>query len=274
MGKTQMWQERIGEMLDSSSVEELAEFLRANSNLPGPRGNLELAFGFASAMACGPLTQDRWSKLERLLDYPASTAPTNNPDEFLPFCACVALGRFHSQADEQRRQIVVSSLRSAASDPRWRIREAAAMGLQAIGEHDLGSLRELVATWLPTSTLLEKRAIVAALAHPVLLQEPEFCTWCVSVADRILESVTTIEPQARRTEELTVLKKGLGYALSVLVVPSPEQGFALLRKWAPVPDRDIRWIVKENLKKKRLLKRYAAEVAEVSAVVTGAEGAR
>ena len=147
------------------------------------------------------------------------------------------------------------------------------MGLQAIGEHDLVGLRELVASWLPNSTLLEKRAIVAALAHPVLLQETEFCTWGISVADRILESVAMIELEARRTEELTVLKKGLGYALSVLVAPSPEQGFALLRKWASVPDRDIRWIVRENLKKNRLLKRHAAEVAEVAALAV-AEGAR
>jgi hypothetical protein len=57
------------------------------------------------------------------------------------------------------------------------------------------------------------------------------------------------------------LKQGLGYSLSVIVCAVPEEGFEYMRQLAGTQDADILWIVKENLKKNRLLKNFPEEVA-------------
>jgi hypothetical protein len=44
----------------------------------------------------------------------------------------------------------------------------------------------------------------------------------------------------------------LGYCWSVAFVAYPQQGKACFEKWLSYQDKDIRWILKENLKKARL----------------------
>ena len=51
-----------------------------------------------------------------------------------------------------------------------------------------------------------------------------------------------------RREVFRVLRQGLGYCWSVPVVALPEAGKALMEKWSADPDKEIRWIMKENLK--------------------------
>jgi hypothetical protein len=48
------------------------------------------------------------------------------------------------------------------------------------------------------------------------------------------------------------LRKGLGYCWSVAVVAYPQVGKKMMERWSLIEDRDVRWIIKENLKKKRL----------------------
>jgi len=48
------------------------------------------------------------------------------------------------------------------------------------------------------------------------------------------------------------LRQALGYTLSVVTAASPETGFHLMEELAALPDPDIIWIVRENMKKKRL----------------------
>jgi hypothetical protein len=48
----------------------------------------------------------------------------------------------------------------------------------------------------------------------------------------------------------------------VAVVALPDAGKPLMEKWLASPDPDIRWIMRENLKKNRLVKMDAAWVAE------------
>jgi len=49
-----------------------------------------------------------------------------------------------------------------------------------------------------------------------------------------------------------VLRKALGYTLSVAIAATPEAGLALLVQLSASVDKDIQWIVRENLKKQRL----------------------
>jgi hypothetical protein len=48
------------------------------------------------------------------------------------------------------------------------------------------------------------------------------------------------------------LRKGLGYCWSVAAAACLAEGEKLMEKWLRVPDKDIRWIMRENLKKNRL----------------------
>ena len=47
----------------------------------------------------------------------------------------------------------------------------------------------------------------------------------------------------------------------------PADGFALLRKTAAVRDSDMAWIIRENLKKKRLSDAFPKEVQQVSQIL-------
>ena len=51
-----------------------------------------------------------------------------------------------------------------------------------------------------------------------------------------------------------VLKKGLAYCWSVAVVACPQKGKKLMEKWIQNKDKNIVWILRENLKKNRLMK--------------------
>ena len=52
MGKTEVYAAELEELVwDPKQADELAEKLMAESNLPGPRGNLELAEAFAKAVS-------------------------------------------------------------------------------------------------------------------------------------------------------------------------------------------------------------------------------
>ena len=49
-----------------------------------------------------------------------------------------------------------------------------------------------------------------------------------------------------------VLRQSLGYCWSVAVVVLPVKGKKLMERWFGSGGRDIRWIMRENLRKNRL----------------------
>jgi hypothetical protein len=246
-------------------AEGLAGYLTANSRLPGPRGNLELAAAFADAMSNSAERSGWYPVLVDWASTPADVVPANDPREFLPFCALFALGAEFSGADERTRSEIAASLRAAAGNGRWRTREAVAMGMQRIGESDLPALRALIEPWMEDATLFEKRAIVAALAHPPILGDRSTVLLALGASRRFVVGIRSMTPDESRTEEFRVLSKGLEYAISVFVAASPADGFALLRELAAIDDRDVRRIVLSNLGKSRLSRPYPTQVAEILA---------
>jgi hypothetical protein len=46
----------------------------------------------------------------------------------------------------------------------------------------------------------------------------------------------------------------------VVVVALPEEGKPIFEKWLGSPSKDVRWVMKENLKKNRLIKMEASWV--------------
>jgi hypothetical protein len=229
-----------------STLDDWDLFLLQESGLPGPRGNLELAQAVAD--------EGGEEMFLRYLAFDVERAPTNSPYEFLAFCGVLGLGRLIAAGKLQ----YLARLRRQASDPRWRIREAVAMALQRWGDADMDALLEEMEVW-SQGTPMEQRAAAAALCEPRLLKEKEQVVRVLRILDKITASIRRVED--RRSDEFQALRKGLGYCWSVAVVALPEEGKATMAKWFASDDRDIRWIMRENLRKNRLARMDAAWVA-------------
>jgi hypothetical protein len=72
----------------------------------------------------------------------------------------------------------------------------------------------------------------------------------------------------REGAEFRALRQTLGYSLSVVVKELPKEGFGYLRQIARGSDPDLKWIVKENLKKDRLVKNFPDEVKAVAKLLS------
>lgn len=213
------------------------EYLLKESGLPGPRGNLELAQVVAEK-------GDR-ELFFRYVTLSADLAPVNSPYEFLAFCGVVGLGRLLAEGEVN----LLEDLRRYASDSRWRIREGVAMALQRLGDVNMDQLILAMRSWSLGSPLVQ-RAAAAALCEPRLLRTTEITREVLSILDQITASVEQLDD--RRGADFLALRKGLGYCWSVATASLPSEGKVRMEKWLNHPDRDIRWIMRENLKKARL----------------------
>jgi hypothetical protein len=228
-------------------IEDWDEFLLSQSGLPGPRGNIELAQ--AAALEGDERRFADW------LSYTAEIAPTNTPGEFLAFCGVLGMGKLLAEG----RREMFALLRQYANDPRWRTREAVAMALQNLGRHGFDALIAEMHIWAK-GTPLEKRAAAAALCEPDLLQDHPHTAQVLDILNEITRSIEQITE--RRAEAFIALRKGLGYCWSVAIAAYPRAGKPLLESWLSSRDADIRWILRENLQKKRLERMDAAWVSE------------
>jgi hypothetical protein len=91
----------------------------------------------------------------------------------------------------------------------------------------------------------------------------------LGVLEQATDGVTSAGPDRRRSDEFKALRKGLGYCWSVAVAAAPEVGRpafeALVAHAAHSGDRDLRWIARENLRKRRLERLDADWVATLLA---------
>jgi hypothetical protein len=193
----------------------------------------------------------------------AEAAPAGDPVEFLPFCGVVALGALGSASELSGR--VWQALAHAAADPRWRIREAAAMAIQQLLRDDPHTAWRTLERWSDRGGWLLLRAVAAGVAHPSVLESAEAATAAVALHRRILGRVE--ESDERRSVEFRTLRQGLGYTLSVVAVAAPDAGFALLERLARSGDRDLHRIVRSNLGKARLTRRHGDEVARIASLL-------
>jgi hypothetical protein len=220
------------------SLQDWTPFLRQHSGLPGPRGNLELAEAAARLDAL---------RLDTYLALDAQQAPENTPETFLVFCGVMGLGVRLAGGESA----ALPRLRTLANDPRWRVREGVATALQLWGDAQTPALLSEMQRWAGGSWL-EQRAAVAAVCEPRLLKIPAHA----AAAQAILDAVTAHLAQAvdRRDPAFEALRKALGYGWSVAMAALLAPGKARFESWFSCPDRDVRWVLRENLKKNRLIR--------------------
>jgi len=217
----------------------LISYLLENSNLPGPRANLELANAVA--------LKGKETLIKELASWSCEMAPSGTREEFLALCGVWGIGRLISEG----KQEYIPILRKHASDQRWRIREAVAKALQLWGLKNRDDMIKEMYIW-SQGKWLEKRAVVAGISESELLENSDFSDDAVQLLDIVTK--TLFDSTDRKNQDLMTLKKALGYCWSVCVVANPGTGIAIMENWMDCDDSDIRWIMRENLKKKRLFR--------------------
>jgi len=252
----------FNEFLKTGDEEKIMEFLVSNSNLPGPRGNLELAEAFAEVVEDYSIRnpQKIWELASRLTDVSPNEAPGNNPKEFLPFCGVVAIGAIGSVHAAFYRK-AFTFLRKLANDPRWRTREAVAMGIQKLVAKQSKNTLKMVESWIEKNEWLAMRAVAAGVAEPALLRDGQTARGALELHKKIFAQILAISE--RKSDGFKTLRQALGYSLSVVVCAIPKEGFEYMKQIIGSQDVDILWVMKENLKKNRLIKNFPNEVAAI-----------
>ncbi len=217
-------------------MSETIKNLLQNSNLPGPRGNLELMYSFSKKASAG--------EVEECLLYITDDLH-NSPEEFVAMCGIVG----YAVVNKENLRETLSFLRKFASHASWRIREAVAMGIQEMTGDRLTEIMHELSGWL-SGNEFEKRAVVAALCEPRLLKDKTKVSAVLSILKEI--TLNSFPQDGKLSDGQISLRKGLGYGWSVAVAAFPEEGKKTFENLAGNPNRHIRRILKENLKKNRL----------------------
>ena len=245
------------------SERPLEFYLLEHSRLPGPRANLELGddLAYLLAKASSEHSTRVHELILQLVAHESEIASSPVPSEFLVFCGVISAGVCAAIQTEWREQAIALLNRYACSAS-WRVREAVATAYQhLLSTHPQQALRSLH-NLAVDGDLLQQRAAVAAIAEPKLLYKPELLVDACRLQKTVMERVVQVPSMERKCEDFRVLRRALGYTLSVVAAADPSAGFALMRECALWHDDDVVWILRENLKKKRLA-RFAQDTASI-----------
>lgn len=272
MGKREDYKRRLIALLDefiaTGNDQALFDYIASNSNLPGPRGNLELTEAFGDAIEQHASSESLRPLCQTMAEISAEEAPVNDPRELIPFCGAVGIGALGATRPALFTT-AMTRLRASANDPRWRMREAVPMALQRLiaarPQETLNALEQ----WAANGSPLEMRAAAAGVAEPALLKDAATARAALTLHKVVFERVLKVKN--RKSDEFKALRKGLGYTLSVAVQALPEEGFALMHALVATQDKDALWIVKENLKKNRLVKNFPAQVESIQSSLEAAK---
>jgi hypothetical protein len=245
------------------------EFYLCNqSRLPGPRANLELADDFANLLSAASARHPE--EVHSLITYFAhggrQVVIGNTPSEFVMLCGVIALGACAAVEPDWRAE-TMNLLRRYARSPYWRIREGVAIAYRSLLVSDVQGTHTHLMYLATQGDYLQQRAAIATVAEASVLYSAEMVDTAVQLQRVVLERLCTASPTDSKDEAFRILRRTLGYTLSVVTAADPEKGFALMRECAGWKNVDIIWILRENLKKKRLAK-FARHAEELSRLLT------
>ncbi len=222
------------------------DYLKENSRLPGPRANLELLYEF--------IENATDTEIDNCMSI-ADSVTLNSPSEFVLFCGVAA---FIKRTARLHRTVDVD-LSNYTNHESWRVRESVCIGFQW-AKHYLTPyemMKNLIS--LKHGTALDKRAYFATLCDPILLND--YIEPSEVLSDLLEITLDCFNMNDKLDRELTVLRKALGYCWSVAICADETLGKQTFEKLLVYTDsKHVLWIVRENLKKNRLIKLDAAWV--------------
>ena len=229
-------------------------YLREQSCLPGPRANLELVNDLSHLLAA--LVLEEPENVRGLLNYLISNTEnikTNTPEEFVVLCGIVAMGAC-AAVEPGWWDETLELLYQHTCSTSWRVREGVTLAFQRLLHVEPQRTIDYLTNLASTGNILQQRAAIAAIAEPPLLHSSMMIQAALAIQRIVLDGAHMVPLADRKREDFRALRQTLGYTLSVVTAASPEEGFALMRECAAWSDPDITWVLRENLKKKRLAK--------------------
>ena len=237
--------------LDNNNIASLTKYLSENSNLPGPRANLTLAYKLAQ------LASESWPTYTDYLK--RCITEWSKDDEYLRTCRNITLGYILASHSSEEHWIT-PLLYEDNYNSMWRPREAVTLGLEETLRKRPTYTLNLLEGW-NNGDLIVLRNTLMILASPPILSEN------VSVRESLRQY--TVEAMNRIKQDTDskpkghdILKKSLGFIISVAVVADPEI-LILIEKWVKSGEKTWRSILISNLKKKRLTRHYPEETSEL-----------
>lgn len=245
--------------------------LTASSGLPGPRANVDLAVDFATEVADRAAAEPApwWDLCRGLAAVTARRAPSGDPGEFVALCGTLGVAAVGSVVDEHTAEALALA-RSAAADPRWRVREGAAMALRRLllthREATLTALRNC----LEGGRALELRAVIATLADPSVLRDAALADIAVVFHRQVLRKL--LASDVRAAPATVVLRQALATGLGLVATVRPDDIFGMVEDLIVVRDVDALWIARETLRKTALRERFPERVAALERTLADAGG--
>jgi hypothetical protein len=257
MSLVEMGERKAAEELVSSwdrfvsdcSPEPLTAFLITNSGLPGPRGNLALA-----AEASRLIARHWAAKGGFLRDLIVGWSTSG--DEYLMFVAHSAIGHVLS-SNPGEEDWAIPILYEANFSPLWRAREGVTFALEALLEDKADFALRLIDSWCSSRDPVVIRNSIVALAHPTQLRrnrtQLDALEWYNGVGMEIVAE--EVQPE----DDTKMLAKSLGFTLSV-AAEADEAYLDEFDGWIGSPVKAWRPIIRENLNKVRIKKKYPGRV--------------
>ena len=248
----------IESTLQSGEAQALKQYLIERGKLSPTYANLPLAHTFADVIGEIVAAGKHESGVEKLLDGWSSLSieavPVGSDHEILLMAAVLSYGQVAVSRHEWW-QDEVAKLRRAASDGRWRVREVVAAAFQRMLDDNWDRAYVDLVGWLNDDDPLVIRGAAAAVAEPPILKDTHRGENALALQWLAIEWFIRVPAERRHDEDVRVLRQGLGFTISIAVAAVPDEGFAMLERLAAMKaDKDIQWILRENLKKNRLSK--------------------
>ena len=248
----------LDEAVATSKAARLYKLLALASGLPGPRANMVLANAFASDLA---------ARKKKGANNLAFTMAVLSPDEapgateleFLPTCGVLAVGAC-AALDESVRKKAIALLHDSAEDPRYRVREVVPQALARIGAKAGDDLVAGLASWM--DGYFQAAAVILALEIPEMLAATKDGEAVLARLQEALDLAHNAPRAAARYPGHKALMEALGKAPAGIALKYGVATLDLLCRWAQNQRPEVRAIVEQNLKDKRLV-RLDKELARV-----------
>jgi hypothetical protein len=231
------------------SSRKLTNFLVANSGIPGPRGNLTLAVEVSRLIA-----KDWASKKEFFRDIIVGWSKSG--DEYLMFVANCAIGHVLS-SNPGEEGWAVPILYEANFSPLWRAREGVTFALEALLEYRADLALMLINQWCKSSDPMLVRNSIVALAHPSQLRRNHAQLSALKKYNDI--GMKIIAKTVDSKNDVKILAKSLSFTLSV-AAEVDEDYLDEFQKWIDGNVKSWRTIIRGNLTKVRISKKYPARI--------------